>query len=41
MTRSAQYLVTVEYEELIQTAACAVAWASAHLEQLEGKTGRS
>ncbi len=29
------------YEELVQTAACAVAWASAHLEGLEGKTGRS
>lgn len=25
-----------KYDELIQTAACAVAWATAHLEELEG-----
>ncbi len=24
------------YDELVQTAACAVAWAAAHLEELEG-----
>ena len=25
-----------KYDELVQTAACAVAWATAHLEELEG-----
>ena len=34
--RAGQETPGKKYEELVQTAACAVAWAVAHLEELEG-----
>ena len=34
--RAGQKTPGKKYEELVQTAACAVAWAVAHLEKLEG-----
>ena len=35
--RAGQETPGKKYDELVQTAACAVAWAVAHLEELEGQ----